>query len=207
MGLVTKERWDRLWPPLGCTPPSAEFYVELVDCYNEAGRAYHNLLHLRACLRHFDTVVDHLAAPAQVELALWCHDVIYDPRRQDNEAASVAWATTLLTAAQAPAALISSISELILLTRHDQPPTTSDGAYLLDIDLAILGAATARFDEYERQIRQEYQWVPWPRYAQRRRAVLQAFLARLTIYHTPYFQAQWEAAARTNLVRSLQQLA
>lgn len=207
MGSVNKQRWDELWPRLACTPPSAEFYVELVDCYNEAGRAYHNLLHLRACLRHFDTLVDQLVAPAEVELALWCHDVIYDPRRQDNEAASAAWATTLLTAAQATPVLIEQIRALILLTRHDQPPTTSDEAYLLDIDLAILGAPTARFDEYEQQIRQEYQWVAWPTYVQRRRAVLQNFLARPTIYHTAYGQAQWEAAARTNLLHSLQQLA
>jgi len=206
MGQVTKERWDALWPRLACSPPSAEFYVELIDNYSAAGRAYHNLLHLSACLRHLDAVAPLLVAPATVELALWCHDVIYDPRRQDNEAASVTWATTLVTAAQATPALSEQVRTLILLTRHDQPPTTADGAYLVDIDLAILGASVARFDEYERQIRQEYQWVAWPTYVQRRRAVLQSFLARPTIYHTAYFQSAFESAARTNLARSLHQL-
>lgn len=207
MGPVSKTRWDELWPQLGCRPPSAEYYVELVDCYREAGRAYHNLLHLSACLRHFDAVASQLAAPAEIELALWCHDVIYDPRRQDNEAASAAWASDLLTAAHAAPPLITRISDLILLTRHHEPSIDGDAALLLDIDLAILGAPQPRFDEYERQIRQEYHWVPWPTYCTRRRAVLQAFLDRPTLYQTAIFQGQFESAARANLARSLQMLA
>lgn len=206
MGPINKVRWDELWSRLGCTPPSAEYYVELVDYYREAGRAYHNLLHLSACLRHFDTVAHAMMMPAEIELALWCHDVIYDPHRHDNEAASAAWAVDLLTAAQAAAPLLTRINELILLTRHDQPPPDADAALLLDIDLAILGAAPPRFDEYERQIRQEYHWVAWPVYCTRRRTVLQAFLDRPTIYHSPLFQEQYESAARANLARSLQAL-
>lgn len=207
MGPVNKTRWDGLWSQLGLTLPSAEYYVELVDGYREPGRAYHNLLHLSACLRHFDTVAPQLVAPHEIELALWCHDVIYDPRRQDNEAASAAWASDLLTAAHAAPPLITRISELILLTRHSQIPTDNDAALLLDIDLAILGAPQPHFDEYERQIRQEYHWVPWPTYCTRRSAVLQAFLDRPTIYQTAIFQAQSESAARSNLARSLALLA
>lgn len=207
MRLVSKRRWDGLWPRLGTTTPSAEYYVELVDYYRAAGRAYHNLLHLSACLRHFDTVAHQLRAPAEIELALWCHDVIYDPRRQDNEAASAAWASDLLTAACTTPALITRINDLILLTRHQQKPIDGDAALLLDIDLTILGAPQARFDEYERQIRQEYHWVPWPTYCTRRSAVLQAFLERPTIYHTTIFQEQFESTARANLARSLALLA
>ncbi len=207
MGPISKRRWDGLWPPLGCRPPSAEYYVELVDYYREPGRAYHNLLHLSACLRQLDTVAHQLRAPAEIEVALWCHDVIYDPRRQDNEAASAAWANDLLITAHAAPALITRISELILLTRHNQSPLDGDAALLLDIDLAILGAPQPRFDEYERQIRQEYHWVSWPTYCTRRRAVLQTFLDRPTIYQTTIFQEQFESAARANLARSLALLA
>ena len=207
MGPVSKRRWDALWPRLGLSVPAAEYYVELVDYYRESGRAYHNQLHLSASLRHFDTVAHQLRAPAEIELALWCHDVIYDPRRQDNEAASAAWASALLTAAHATPPLIQRISALILLTRHDQSPVDSDAALLLDIDLAILGAPQPRFDEYERQIRQEYHWVPWSTYCTRRSAVLQAFLDRPQIYQTAIFQAQFESAARANLARSLALLA
>ena len=207
MGPVSKTRWDELWPRLGMTTPSAEYYVELVDYYREPGRAYHNLLHLSACLRHFDTVAPQLIAPAAIELAIWCHDVIYDPRRQDNETASAAWATALLTTTHAVPALITRVSELILLTRHSQRPLDDDAALLLDIDLAILGATAPRFDEYEQQIRQEYHRVPWSTYCTRRSAVLQAFLDRPTIYQSAIFQEQFESAARANLARSLAMLA
>ena len=38
--------------------------------------------------------------PAAVLAALWFHDVIYDPQRGDNEAASAAWATLAALAKQ-----------------------------------------------------------------------------------------------------------
>ena len=49
--------------------------------------------------------------------------------------------------------------ELIVATKHDAVPKDADAGLLVDIDLSILGADPERFDEYERQVRFEYQWV------------------------------------------------
>ena len=38
-------------------------------------------------------------------------------------------------------------------------PATHDAQLLVDIDLAILGASKSRYDQYEKQVRFEYQWV------------------------------------------------
>jgi predicted metal-dependent HD superfamily phosphohydrolase len=90
-----------------------------------------------------------------------------------------------------------------MATKHDAMPDSTDSRLLVDIDLAILGAPVERFDEYERQVRQEYSWVPDALFRRKRREILEAFLARPRIFSTDYFQLKYEAQARTNLERSI----
>jgi predicted metal-dependent HD superfamily phosphohydrolase len=75
---------------------------------------------------------------------------------------------------------------------------------LVDIDLAILGASEPRFAEYERQVRDEYAFVPEPLFYEKRRAILQSFLARPRIYSTRHFTNLLERRARMNLARAAQ---
>ncbi len=198
--------WQALWHTLGVTPPADQHFAELQQRYAEPARAYHTLRHIDECLAHLRAVeqlVEHLPS---VAAALWFHDLIYDPKRSDNEAASAAWAGALLQEAGVMATTRERIQTLILYTQHNQLPPAGDAALLVDIDLAILGAERARFDEYEAQIRHEYAWVPWPTFCHRRAALLQQFLEHPTIYRTPYFHARFTDAARHNLARSIKRL-
>jgi predicted metal-dependent HD superfamily phosphohydrolase len=95
---------------------------------------------------------------------------------------------------------------VLLLARHDAQPAGGDAQVLVDIDLSILGAATERFDEYERQVRFEYAWVAPDAFREGRGRILEQFLARPTIYGTPFFRERLEDQARRNLARSLAQL-
>lgn len=52
-------------------------YGLLVRSYSEATRHYHTTQHLAECLELFDQVRSHAEHPAEVEVALWCHDAIY----------------------------------------------------------------------------------------------------------------------------------
>ena len=56
------------------------------------------------------------------------------------------------------------------------------------------------------EVRAEYAWVDDAVFRGRRRDVLTGFLARPTIYATAHFRALLEAAARTNLERSIARL-
>ncbi|HYQ93130.1 MAG TPA: hypothetical protein VES89_13900 [Candidatus Competibacteraceae bacterium] len=76
-----------------------------------------------------------------------------------------------------------------------------------DIDLAILGAPSARFDAYERQIRQEYAWVPEALFRSHRRRFLEGLLERARIYTTDAFFERYEPQARFNIDRSLRRSA
>jgi predicted metal-dependent HD superfamily phosphohydrolase len=80
------------------------------------------------------------------------------------------------------------------------------GALVCDVDLSILGRPAEEFAEYERRIRVEYGSVPDQLYRQGRAAVLQRLLARDRLYRTAHFSDRYEAAARRNLMRSLETL-
>ena len=83
--------WARLWAELGVGCPPRETYEELLRRYREPHRAYHNCQHLQECLQVRRLINAACHAPAEVDLALWFHDAIYDPLRSDNELRSAQW--------------------------------------------------------------------------------------------------------------------
>ena len=208
MSLVTAESWKRLWGELGAREVNGGLMNQLVAAYSERHRHYHTLQHLRECLALFEAASPVAARPAEVELALWFHDAVYDPQASDNEARSAAWAEASVRAAGCDAAIAQRVAALVQATAHEAPPavTGPDVDLLLDIDLAILGAAPARFDEYEQQVRLEYAHVPDEAFRSRRAALLRALLARPALYRTEVFRTPLEATARANLHRSLDTL-
>ena len=198
--------WQRAWQGAGCTMPGDVLAAELLARYREPQRRYHTLQHLSECLGHLEAVLDQVPDPAAIELALWFHDAVYElagPGAASNELRSAQWAVQALLAGGAPPALARQVHDLIMATRHDALPATPDQCWLVDIDLSILGAVPARFDEYERQVRDEYAFVPEELFRRKRAEVLAGFVARPRIYSTPFFHDRLEAPARANLGRSI----
>jgi predicted metal-dependent HD superfamily phosphohydrolase len=199
-------RWDRSWSALQLPAPEVAVRELLLANYRSADRAYHSVQHLAECFARFDEVEALARESGEVQVALWFHDAVYDTHRNDNEAASAAWAGAVTRVAGGTEAVAGRIERLILATRHDAVPSDADQALLVDIDLAILGAPRDRFDEYEVQIRREYSWVPEWEFRAGRSAILQKFLTRPYIYSSAPFQARLESAARANLARALVRL-
>jgi predicted metal-dependent HD superfamily phosphohydrolase len=98
------------------------------------------------------------------------------------------------------------IGDLILATKHKVKPDSADASLFVDVDLSILGASSDRFDEYEKQIRREYAWVPENEFRQERAKLLREISARKHIYFTEFFRMRLEDTARENLKRSLVEL-
>lgn len=199
------ELWNETWRQLGLTPAD-DTIEKLIASYGEPGRFYHTAQHLEECFTYFDQTRSLATHVAEVELALWFHDAIYDTRAKDSEEQSARWAGKVLEGAGATAAMISRVRELVLATKHTAIPTGPDACLLVDIDLSILGAPQARFDEYETQVRQEYSWVPEKDFSDGRGKVLQQFLQRKAIYSTEWARAWLETNARANIERSLKRL-
>jgi predicted metal-dependent HD superfamily phosphohydrolase len=191
--------WSGCWRELGAGQPAPALLDELLDRYGEAHRAYHTLEHLGECLDALAREREHARRPAEIALALWFHDAIYDVHAHDNEARSADWAQRSILAAGAAPGVTDRVHALVMATRHDARPEDDDARLLVDIDLAILGAAPARFAAYEQQIRIEYAHVEPAVFEPRRREILARFLARDPIYATPSMRSRHEAAARRNL--------
>ena len=198
--------WSRAWAGLGATGDGVALRDRMISAWSEPQRHYHTLRHLTDCLALFESSLHLAEHPAEVEIALWFHDAIYDLKAKDNEARSAAWAERALSRAGVAANIRGRVHDLIMATCHAARPTSTDAQLLVDIDLSILGADPERFDEYEVQVRQEYNWVPAPLFRRKRRKILIGFLARPTIYSTPWYQEQFEVAARANLQRSVARL-
>lgn len=204
--MPTIERWAALCQRAGARERVAETFGILRGYYMEPHRAYHTLAHIDHCLRDYDEAAAAGASRDAIELAIWFHDAIYDTRRKDNEEQSAALAGALMRAMKVEDVLCERVPELILATRHVEPPQTPDCRLMVDVDLAILGAPRDVFDVYEQQIRREYDWVAEEQFIQGRMVFLRSMMERATIFNTPHFREKYEVRARENMTRAMERL-
>ena len=195
--LVLKDHFQRSFAAAGLATPSGVFEA-LVSRYSEPTRAYHTLQHISEGIGHLKTV---RSAPPEVAIAWWFHDAIYDPKRQDNEEKSAAWARAVL----ADGPLKPKVETLILATKLGAAAREPNARLMVDVDLAILAAPEPRYSEYEAQIRREYAFVDDATYRAERQKVLRGFTGLAYIYATPEFR-NLETRARKNLERSINAL-
>lgn len=187
-------------------------WQNIVTRYGEPQRAYHTLNHIEQLLVQFESIKYHLAKPHIIALALYYHDVIYDPTRSDNELKSAEYATDALSPYLSPEQC-QQIHALIMMTANHQIDTLvdsdkyNDAAYLLDMDLSILGAPWSAYEQYAKAIRQEYTHVADDSYRDGRTAVLQGLLAHPKLYLTDHYYNQLETQARANIKHELTSLA
>lgn len=203
---MDKQRWLRLWHDMDAQSNPNGVYARLAARYAEPHRVYHTLAHIEHCLDELERAQQLALNLNAVALALWYHDVVYSTRATDNEERSAALATRIIRNAALPESFGQLVTNLILATKHSAIPTDPDARLLCDIDLSILGQPKERFDEYERQIRGEYIWVPWDSFVSGRTRVLRSFLERPRIFSTDSFCDRYENRARHNIVRSLRAL-
>ncbi len=197
---------------IGIEKPTMALLSQLVNAWSAPHRHYHSLRHLQECLQLLERWGRDEAARHEVGIALWFHDAVYDPLRDDNEDRSARWAVTALRDLGAQEDKRRRIGKMIRATKHsaqaaDTRAARVDGLDLmLDIDLAILGADRARFEEYERQVRHEYAHVADEAFARSRADFIDGLLGVSPLYLTEIARAELESNARENLWRSLRAL-
>jgi predicted metal-dependent HD superfamily phosphohydrolase len=194
------ELGERLQLPAAAT---ASLAGELVARYREPHRRYHTLTHVFDCLDLAAGVRDELEDPDVVDLALWFHDAVYDPRAFDSEVKSAVIARERLSALGLTAVRCGRVTDLVLITALPASAPPGDPAFLCDIDFSILGRDWPEYDAYRRAIREEFAFVPDDLFTVRRGQLLGEWLARPRLFHTDTFRARYEEAARKNLEREL----
>lgn len=203
-----QSRWEKLLTPFQVDlSVSQRIFGELASAYATLGRFYHTLQHIEQVLETIENLKLVATDLSVIQLAAWFHDVVYEPKAQDNEEKSAEYAEVALNELSIPLATIARVKTLILSTKtHQAPPHDIDCQIMLDADLAILGAAASEYREYAQGIRQEYAWVTDEVYRWGRKQVLDKFLQRRRIYYTRELLVTLEERARDNLQREIRDL-
>lgn len=212
-------RWRDSWQRFGIESPDVEAAGKsLFAAYGGPSRFYHDLQHLEDVLWYLDWAKTALMttselielAPGQrvkmfgeVELALWYHDAVYDPKAKDNEEKSRDWFLRSSQKFGLPADVSENVAQLIELTAHHKNAKSLPECIMADCDLSILGTEPEKFRAYDQNIRREYAHVPAAAYKQGRRKVLQGFLDQPQIFKTRAFFQYYEGQARKNLRSAL----
>ncbi|SHF69764.1 HD domain-containing protein [Geodermatophilus nigrescens] len=186
----------------GDSPAARDEWAAVVAAWSEPHRRYHDLRHLAAVLGLVGELGAAATDPAAVALAAWYHDVVYDPRRGDNERASADRARAGL-AGLVPEARLAEVERLVLLTAgHAAEPGDTNGAVLCDADLAVLAGPPEAYAAYASAVREEYGHLPDDVFTAGRTAVLESLLELPALYRLPATR-EWEPRARANLAAEL----
>ncbi len=183
------------------------FWQKISAAYSEKGRFYHTLAHISQMLDLSKNYSDRLLDISNIMLSIFYHDIVYSATKNNNEEKSADLATEHLGKLKFPTEKVEKCRKYILATKnHSNPTQDSDLDFFLDFDLEKLGAHWPEYEEYTKQIRQEYKIYPKPLYNKGRKKVLEHFLAMDRIYKTDIFIEQYENQARENLKKELSML-
>lgn len=186
--------------------PLAEWPTILLFRYTKAHRHYHTTSHIYSmlsCLSRYQNLVkDEMA----VKLAIYFHDWVYDPKRNDNEAQSIDSFRGFcdergLGFDGEMAGKVGGWIESSMDHRLPEREKEDDGdlKLFLDFDLEVLSRGREEYAVYAEQIRKEYGFYSEADYCAGRMKVLKGFLGRERLYFSDVFFEECEGRARVNL--------
>lgn len=167
--------------------------------YNEPGRHYHTQRHIVSMLDAAKRLSFQM--PEATHLAIFFHDLVYDPLRSDNEVRSAARMADALLG-HMDAACLEKASDIIWATAHHRATGDQDTDLVLDLDMAILGQPWPVYEIYARNVMTEYApFFSREAWCRGRNALfIEPTLAREVIFLTESFRSL-ETQARENLRR------
>lgn len=194
-----QKRWEKTFPG------EIEEFQIIQAKYSEPGRFYHTLKHIYDSIQLLDSLSVEISR-IDVETALWFHDVVYDPKRKDNEHASALFFNSSRVSGCFDSESRQRICRMIENTAAHSCGQSFDESIMIDIDLSILGSSFEKYNEYANFIRLEYSFVDDDTYRNGRKKVLESFLSREFIYSTASFRKTHETKARNNILHEIKTL-
>lgn len=183
-------------------------FDEIIRRHSEPHRRYHGPGHLEALFRLLAMHAPDVKSGSSSRLAVWWHDVVYDPMASDNEERSADFAAAALPGLGATPDVVAEVARLIRMTKnHWAGGSANQGDLFLDADIAILGAPSAVYDVYAAGVRQEYIFAPDDIYRAGRSHFLSGALARDRYFRTDVFETAYAKQTRENIARELASLA
>eukprot|EP00834_Sanchytrium_tribonematis_P003304 NODE_123_length_17687_cov_0.732261.p10 type:complete len:219 gc:universal NODE_123_length_17687_cov_0.732261:14834-14178(-) len=172
--------------------------------YAESGRYYHTINHVESLLESYKTNILRIKNHVAVLLAIYFHDLVYNPLSRSNEEDSIIVFQNFAEEVELSEALISLVSIMIRSTiKHFPLIVDLDVSLFLDFDLLILAAKKSQYDLYSKQIRLEYSHYSQKDYLKGRTEILEIFLQRERIY---FCLNEYENKARSNIMNEIKML-
>jgi len=198
--------WTGLCARLGVEAAyGAQLWTCLAEAYGEPQRHYHTLDHIAAAVGDAVRLRGRFVRPDSALLALFFHDIVYDPQRRDNETRS-ADKLDMWLGRRIDADTLAFCWRAIEATALHAGQADADIDLILDIDMAVLGAPWEAYLRYAEGVAREYLPVfGFDAYAAgRARLFLEPTLKRDRLFLTEAF-AGLEDQARANLAEELRQ--
>jgi len=163
---------------------SENHYNDIIRCWNEPHRFYHNLDHLNYLLEYFHNMYMNseitMEEMTRLMVVAFFHDVVYDSKANDNESKSVAY---FLEKSKERGyfkdEFIDQVCQMIMDTKERTEPTEKLSKIFWTADNSILGLPVNKLIEIEHKIFQEYQWAPYPKYKEGRISFLESSIGML----------------------------
>ena len=208
-------------------------HAQLSAIYGQETRLYHNMYHINFCLTQLadwyrTTVTKETALTRMqkdtIELAIWFHDVVYNPYSKTNEADSAVqfreWADgnqRLLSKMSYDTIPVSTdrihdirfrdlVERMILATKNhsmDQDNLTETEQVFLDIDLSIIATNRNTYSNYVASVRREYAYTSDEEYLKYRCEFLAKILNRKRLFYSDYYYEKCEILSCVNLALEL----
>jgi predicted metal-dependent HD superfamily phosphohydrolase len=189
------QRWVDLFPEVSLD--CCLYVFRLVDKhYNEAHRHYHTQDHIADMLEKMDVYFPE--APQSVVLAVFLHDVVYQPGSPNNELNSARFAVRHLGRLGLSREKVRAVARAIMATRKHVARNRLE-AVVCDLDLLSLACEPARYHRNTRLLRQEFGEFTDAQWNFGRNRFINSYLGRKYIYASPKLRRLHEANARRNL--------
>ena len=199
-----KARWDSLMKRsrnilgIRIDPMIADHLYEGMVLAYSLNRHYHTLDHIEVLLEAIKDFQPRPAERVKLELAIWFHDYVYDPKGFDNELLSMKEFEMFGIRTRMAPKDIKEISNLIMDTRHIYEPVTRLGKIIADVDLKQLSILEER-EKNDQNVRKEYSFLTDGEWVNGRIRFLKGMLNKEHIYHTSEYRGALEDTARHNL--------
>lgn len=151
--------------------------ITFLDWWQQPHRHYHTLDHLYSVLDQIEHLHPAEYDKSLLKVAALFHDVVYDPRKKDNEelSAQLFMCSILDDSVRENSGVVKKIAQVI---RNTALRKSDDllSQKLIDMDYSILASDDVALIEYERGIFKEYQWTSVKEYVEGRKAFLKSLL-------------------------------
>jgi len=183
------------------------WWNEIIEKYTKKWKYYHNINHIYSFIELYNKY-NNLIESNKYEflISIFFHDIIYIPSRNDNEKESIKVFNKFNDEIKSNNLNKDKVIEYIKETENHllEKDYQNDINLFLDMDMYII--ADKNWEDYENKIRNEYSFINYDIYKNRRKEFLLGLQKKKKIFRTEIFYNEYEKNARENINNILKQL-